>query len=241
LGGAPQDEDSWETGAQAGSAVVTDFAAQTLEIMGSLPELQAVSEDGGEASTPRPHPEEPKKWASRRMLQTVPAQRPSRRTVLGGAPQDEDSCENSAQAGSAVVTDFVAQTIEIMGSLPELQPASDDRGDPREAAAASTLSACHPGEIGDPEAAAATSQTERLNLDACARGHDTAGAVEVEPASRNSKGDPRPENLAHRLENMESTPGPAGLAQAVGPAFLNPDAGFRRINVRMGLNGAYAG
>jgi hypothetical protein len=59
------------------SDFVTGFGAQGLEIMGSLPESQPVS-DGGD--------------------------RPSRRAALCGAPQDEESSENRARGGGCFVT-----------------------------------------------------------------------------------------------------------------------------------------
>jgi hypothetical protein len=64
--------------------------------------------------------------------------------------------------------------------------------------------------------------------------------------SHGSGRDERPENPAQDLENVESAPGLAEDARSsggapAGPALLNPAAGFRRINVQMGLNGLYAG
>jgi hypothetical protein len=122
------------------SDFVTDLAAQAFEIMGSLPELQPTLDDHGE---PREDGVEG----------------PSRRAAGGGAPQDEESCE-SARPSSCVVTGFAAQTLEIMGSLPELQPAQDGGGGPRETGAASAPSASLPGASEAPEAAAAPLQTE---------------------------------------------------------------------------------
>jgi hypothetical protein len=100
--GAPQDQESCENGAQAGSGFVTDFAAQPFEITRRLPELQPASEDGGEPSEPGAASEED----------------------AGSAP----SASARAPGGSAFVTGFGAQAVEIMESLPELQPASEDNG-----------------------------------------------------------------------------------------------------------------
>jgi hypothetical protein len=125
-----------------GPCVVTDSAIQGLEIAWPLPELQ--TDSGGEGKRPEP---------SAGRVAAVPC---------ASAPDMDES---------DFVTSFAAQPLEIMGSLPKLQPAPDVRGHPREAASAPF--ACHPRESGGPEAAAATLQTERLNLDARFREHDT--------------------------------------------------------------------
>jgi hypothetical protein len=69
---------------------------------------------------------------------------------------------------SDFVTSFAAQAIEIMRSLPELQPASDDGAAPF---------ACHPRESGGPEAAAAMLQTEPPDQGARVRGRSAKGPV----------------------------------------------------------------
>jgi hypothetical protein len=108
-------------------------------------------------------------------------------------------CATAAAGESGFVTDLAAQTLEIMGRLPELQPARDDRGDPREAASA--LSACHPRESGGLEAAAATLRTQRLDLDARVRGHDT-----VSPVAAGDESDFVTDFAAQALEIMGRLP-----------------------------------
>jgi hypothetical protein len=114
------------------SDFVTGFATQTLEIMGRLPELQPAPDGSGEpcdgagagaeAPTRRPYPSSPRTG----ILTGI------RGAAEGGPPQDEESCDNGARLGGCFVTDFAAQPFEIMGSLPELQPAPDDRDEPGE-------------------------------------------------------------------------------------------------------------
>jgi hypothetical protein len=115
------------------SEFVTGFAAQGLEIMGRLPELQPAPDDGG---GPRQADDG--------------AEGPSRRAALGGAPQDEESCESGARPDGCIVTDFPAQTVEIMGSLPKLQPAAEDRGKPPETGAEAAASPQASGDDPDP-------------------------------------------------------------------------------------------
>jgi hypothetical protein len=182
--------------------------------MGRLPELHPAPEVGGEASILRPHPDDLCENSARpdgcfvtglatqplEIMGSLPklqpaaedrgnfgeigAEGPSRRAASGGAPQDEESCE------SCFVTDLAGQTPEIMGRLPELQPTPDDGPAP---------SARCPRESGDPEAAAATLQTERPDLGVRVRGHGAdspvpgdAGAAEEEAAEAPSSANAAP-------------------------------------------------
>jgi hypothetical protein len=64
-----------------------------------------------------------------------------------------------------------------MGRLPKLQPAPEDGGGTRQEDDRAAPLGCHPRASGDPEAAATTPLTERLDLDARVRGHDTESPV----------------------------------------------------------------
>jgi hypothetical protein len=124
-------------------------------------------------------------------------------------------CANARDAHeSDFVTDSAAQTLEIMGRLPELQPARDDSGAP---------SACCPRESGGPEPAAATLPAQRLNLDACVRGHDTASPVLREASSASApaldKSAFMTDSAAQALEITQSLPRlrPASEERGEGP------------------------
>jgi hypothetical protein len=128
-------------------------------------------------------------------------------------------CATARAAGeSDFVTDLVAQALEIMGRLPKLQPASDG-GEPPERGAASAPSACHPRASGGREAAAATLQTERLNLDARVREHDTVDCAAEASTGANAsaaEGDFVTGFEAQGLEIMGSLPKRQAAADASG-------------------------
>jgi hypothetical protein len=107
------------------SDLVTGFAAQGLEIMGRLPEVQAAPDDGSPREAGAEGPSSPRTAIQTRILGAAP----------DGAPQHEECCKNSARPGSCFVTDSAAQALEITRRLPESQAGAEGGGDLREAGA----------------------------------------------------------------------------------------------------------
>jgi hypothetical protein len=151
------------------------------------------------------------------------------RSVLRDAtpPQHEEREGKSVSAGGARPENLLQDADNVdsaLGNLPTAAPF-----------------ASHPRESGGPESAAGTLQTERLDLDARFRGHDTESVV-----PREGKGDARPENPPQDVENVESGLGNERAAEAAPPEtpFHTPmvltPAGWRRASIGMILNGVAA-